>query len=558
MRAVKKPAKSQASTPASQHGAKPRVSHKRATDENLEVETEVVPKHKPLENRTRAPATPAATPIPEKGKRKTRTASRENETTSLNLQPSKKAKTATVTPSPLHLSEAASTNAEEQASQPAKPPAKAPTAAPILTTIVFGSGECGELGLGPTKKMTLVGRVNPFLDPHGEDKVQVVQIACGGMHVVILTADNKIITWGVNDDNALGRDTKWDSGRDTGSGDGDDDDDEDDLNPHESTPAQVPVNHFPSNTKFAQVAAGDSCSFVLTDTGLVYGWGTFRVGDMRFCFDRNGALVKTQDKPMLIPDLKGITQIVCGANHVLALDRSGTIWGWGSGEQNQLGRRPFGRYQNTLTPRRVEVCRGKARYIASGDYHSFAIDAKDNVWGWGLNSFGEAGDVKTAGGNFTVLPYPIRIPELCGRGITTMAGGAHHSAAVTADGECLVWGRLDGGQLGIRFSPQQLRDESHIRQDEHGRPRICLRPTAVPNLGRIKHVACGTDHTIFIDEKGHGYATGFGSSGQLGLGSEDDQAVPQRLRGKIMDERNLVWAGAGGQFSIVAHSSAHD
>jgi alpha-tubulin suppressor-like RCC1 family protein len=29
--------------------------------------------------------------------------------------------------------------------------------------------------------------------------------------------------------------------------------------------------------RFAQVAAGDSCSFALTDTGLVFGWGTFKV-----------------------------------------------------------------------------------------------------------------------------------------------------------------------------------------------------------------------------------------------------------------------------------------
>lgn len=273
---------------------------------------------------------------------------------------------------------------------------------------------------------------------------------------------------------------------------------------------------------------------------------------MRFCFDHNGALVKTQCQPVLIRNLKAIKQIVCGANHILALDTSGIVWGWGSGEQNQLGRRPFGRHQDTLTPRRVEVCRGKARYIASGDYHSFAIDAKDNVWGWGLNSFGEAGDVKTAGGNFAILPYPMKIPELCGKGITVMAGGAHHSAAVTADGECLVWGRLDGGQLGIQFSPEQLQDATLIRQDEYGKPRICLRPTAVRNLGRIVHVACGTDHTIFIDEKGRGYATGFGSSGQLGLGSEEDQPVPKRLRGKTVDGRTLVWAGAGGQFSIVA------
>ena len=96
------------------------------------------------------------------------------------------------------------------------------------------------------------------------------------MHAVALTADNKILTWGVNDNAALGRQTTWDGGlRDIGA----DADEEGELNPFESTPTEVPSEQFGPNTCFAQVAAGDSCTFVLTTTGDVYGWGTFRVGD---------------------------------------------------------------------------------------------------------------------------------------------------------------------------------------------------------------------------------------------------------------------------------------
>ncbi|KAM0254693.1 hypothetical protein ACHAQJ_006544 [Trichoderma viride] len=99
------------------------------------------------------------------------------------------------------------------------------------------------------------------------------------------------------------------------------------------------------------------------------------------------------------------------------------------------------------------------------------------------------------------------------------------------------------------LSPQQLQEEALIRQDEYGKPRICLRPTVVPNLDQIIHVACPT---IFINGKGRGYATGFGVSGQLGLGSEGDQFVSQGLRGKALDKRILVWADAGAQYSVVA------
>ncbi|KAM0428537.1 hypothetical protein ACHAPT_006897 [Fusarium lateritium] len=442
--------------------------------------------------------------------------------------------------------------------------AAASSAAPLnqppsqpLSAFVVGSGECGELGLGPQITETHHPLINPFLDPDdSSSKFKIVQLSCGGMHTVALTDDSNIVTWGVNDNYALGRVTKWDGGllKDVDVGSSDEDDAE--LNPYESMPTAVA---FPSNTRFTQVAAGDSCSFALTEDGLVWGWGAFRDGSGReqFGYDLDGNPIKRQEKPVLIRGLDNIIQITCGANHVLALDSTGKVWGWGSHEQNQLGRRLFGRHTEHLRPRLVEVCRGKAKYIASGEYHAFAIDHKDEVWAWGLNSFGEAGYADGAGGDSALLPYPMRIRELCGKGVTVIDGGAHHSAAVTTTGECLVWGRMDGGQLGIAFTTQQLQDEDVIRHDERNKPRICLRPTRVPSIGKVIHVACGTDHTVFINDAGKAYATGINSSGQLGLGSDDDDVdVAREVRSKDLKGRELSWAGAGGQFSVVAASKS--
>jgi regulator of chromosome condensation len=153
--------------------------------------------------------------------------------------------------------------------------------APTQKMVVFacGEGSAGELGMGPKKSVDVKRpRLNVLLDAKS---VGVVQIATGGMHCVALTHDNKILTWGVNDQRALGRNTDWDGGlrdMDAKSDCSDDSDDSDTgLNPNESTPAAIADDAFPAGTKFVQVAAGDSCSFALTDSGLVYGWGTFRV-----------------------------------------------------------------------------------------------------------------------------------------------------------------------------------------------------------------------------------------------------------------------------------------
>lgn len=146
---------------------------------------------------------------------------------------------------------------------------------------MFGSGDTGELGLGNVRrdgkkpKNVQRPRLNDLLSA---SKVGVVQIAVGGMHCVALTKDNKLYTWGVNDNGALGRDTSKDV-KEAGEAESDSDSEDDDigLNPKESTPAVIPSASFPEGTKFAQVVAGGSASFVLTTTGLVYGWGTFLV-----------------------------------------------------------------------------------------------------------------------------------------------------------------------------------------------------------------------------------------------------------------------------------------
>lgn len=147
-----------------------------------------------------------------------------------------------------------------------------------LNVFVCGEGSSGELGLGTARNVIDVKRprLNQLLSAA---QVGVVQVAVGGMHCVALTHDNKIFTWGVNDQGALGRDTAWEGGyRDMDdNSDSDSDDDDSGLSPREATPTAIPATAFPKGTVFVEVAATDSSSFALTDDGQVYGWGTFRV-----------------------------------------------------------------------------------------------------------------------------------------------------------------------------------------------------------------------------------------------------------------------------------------
>ena len=173
----------------------------------------------------------------------------------------------------------------------------------ILDMYVFGEGSAGELGLGAGIRRDVMDAMRPRLNQRlAATSVGIVQVAVGGMHCAALTHDNKIFTWGVNDAAALGRETDEglmvdiDGVQKVGK-DEDADSNSDSsidspqrnssgLNASEAEPRQVDRRHFPEGTSFAQLVAADSATFALTATGLVYGWGTFRVGFSR-SFRRN-------------------------------------------------------------------------------------------------------------------------------------------------------------------------------------------------------------------------------------------------------------------------------
>ncbi|EXJ90454.1 hypothetical protein A1O1_03556 [Capronia coronata CBS 617.96] len=424
-----------------------------------------------------------------------------------------------------------------------------------LNVYVFGEGSSGELGLGSAKGQTEVKRprYNPNLSP---DTVGVVSLSVGGMHTAALTHGNRILTWGVNDQGALGRDTTWDGGlRDLDDAGSDSDSDSDSgsetaVNPKESTPGEVDLAGVPEGAVFTQLACTDSATFALTSEGEVYGWGTFRSNEGIFGFDPSTLI---QLRPKLIKGLRNITKLAAGANHVLALQSNGIVYGWGSGQQNQLGRRILERRAaNSLIPMPIGLPK-KIAHIGAGAYNSFAVRENGDVYSWGLNNFGQTGIPKefdeTGASKSADVHHPIVIETLKGKGqVICIQGGAHHTVAVTDKGELLVWGRLDGNQLGLKVSDLPPDD---VVRDSAGHPRILTVPTQIPDINAV-HAAAGSDHCIAIDKNGKAYSWGFSTTYQTGQGTDEDIEVATLIDNTAVRDKKLVWAGAGGQFSVIA------
>lgn len=259
------------------------------------------------------------------------------------------------------------------------------------------------------------------------------------------------------------------------------------------------------------------------------------------------ATTRVQNTPALLPSLKKIKHIACGDNHALAMDIKGAVFAWGSGQQNQLGRRIVERTKlNGLHPREFGLPKN-ITHIGCGSFHSFAIHQSGKVYSWGLNSYGETGIPQGAGSDEAVVLHPEVVESLNGKDVIQLCGGSHHSLAVTRGGECLAWGRVDGFQSGLDVAKLP---EDAVVKDDRGNSRILSVPTAVPGI-RAKFVAAGADHSISIDQDGRAWSWGFSANYQTGQGTDDDIEVATMIDNTAVREKRLNWAGAGGQYSVL-------
>jgi regulator of chromosome condensation len=266
--------------------------------------------------------------------------------------------------------------------------------------------------------------------------------------------------------------------------------------------------------------------------------------------------VKVQGTPILIPTLKNVVSIAAGADYALALDKNGDVYGWGNGQQDQLGRRLIDRRRHeSLLPTRLALPRKKIASVFAATNHAFAIDKDEQVWAWGLNNFAQTGISTNVGEHGSTVTGPTKVAAFKGKGVKMLAGGSHHSLAVTNSGECLVWGRMDGDQMGIDLAQLPITDSTKVVIDERDKPRILLDPTAVPGIV-CDYVDAASDTNLAITKDGKAYSWGFNANYQCGQGHTDDVKVATLIDNTAVRDKKLIWAGAGGQYSMFAAYAA--
>ena len=159
--------------------------------------------------------------------------------------------------------------------------------------------------------------------------------------------------------------------------------------------------------------------------------------------------------------------------------------------------------------------------IISGKSHNIIRTEEGKIYSYGKGEFGSLGL-----GGCMFSPVPRLISKLDNKRIIAVSCGAHHSLALSEIGDLFSWGRGFEGQLGLlektesSSTPQFI---PHFFKYDHTKDVKMLRKKP------IHKIACGSYHSLAIDEDGALYSWGEARCGQTGTGRKIKEWKPVKL-----------------------------
>jgi len=176
-------------------------------------------------------------------------------------------------------------------------------------------------------------------------------------------------------------------------------------------------------------------------------------------------------------------------------------------------------------------------HIAAGGDFSLALRADQLVASFGNNSLGQLGSPSSIGQG--VVPT---ITDSNGQlmGAIAVAAGGGHSLVLLSDGSVSAWGENQNGQLGDNTTGSR------------GSPGLVQNSSNGALVGAIS-IAAGDKHSLAVVQGGQVYAWGYNMSGQLGLGSTQEQKSPTPIPN--FNSALTVTAGANHSLALLTNGT---
>ena len=152
--------------------------------------------------------------------------------------------------------------------------------------------------------------------------------------------------------------------------------------------------------------------------------------------------------PVAPPLMTRVRQVANGMSHALVLTETGLIFSLGLGSHGQLG---LGDLESRSSLSLIEGIAGiKIKMISCGGWHCLVVSESGDMYSWGWNRHSQLGHSPT----HSIVPDPTLIEEGVGEDqwVEYVSCGSRHSACITKENKCYVWGWNGYGQLAQSFS----------------------------------------------------------------------------------------------------------
>ena len=374
------------------------------------------------------------------------------------------------------------------------------------TAACWGDNGSGALGNGATTNSTVPVAVDRSGVLNGKT---LAQVSAGPYHTCTLATDDTAVCWGSNWYGQLG------NGANTAS----------------SVPMAVDRSGVLNGKILAQVSAGyyHTCALATDGTPACWGWnwsgqlgdGTSTDSAVPVAVDRSGVL-----------NGKTLAQVCAGASHTCTLASDGTAACWGDNGSGQLGNGANTASWVPVAVDRSGVLNGKTiAQISTGGSHTCALATDGTAACWGLNVYGQLGNVTNTD---STVPVAVDVSGvLNGKTLAQVSAGGSHTCALATDGTATCWGANWSGQLG------------------NGTYTASAVPVAVDRSGvlngkTIAQISTGGSHTCALATDGTAACWGYNGYGALGNGTNTDSWVPVAVdRSGVLNGKTLAQVSAG-------------
>lgn len=440
----------------------------------------------------------------------------------------------------------------------------------------WGENESGQLGDGTYTDRNAPVAVDLTALPAGR---KIVKIAAGAGHSAAIDDVGVVYSWGNNDSGELGDGTTI----------------------NKATPVSLSSSGALSGLAVSEISLGGSegwrgfegFSVAVLDTGVLVAWGRNDNGQLGDGTQANRSAPVLVDSSGVLTG-KSLTQLSSGGRFTVAIDSSGEVYSWGANNFGQLGDGTTTRRLSAVSLDASGALSGKKVVsVSAGDQFAVAMDETGSVYGWGLNSSGQLGVSST-----TVSYTPLAVDTsstLSGKNLTTIAAGHSTSLVLDDAGVIFGWGSDQFGQLAVgltvkirspilitsggSLTAKTIRKtafgyehtlfiasdgliyaagQNGYRQLGNGATAAASAPLATGPSGGVLEgktftaVAAGIYHSLALDSAGKVYSWGYNGQGQLGIGSTVS-SDPTLVAG-ILATKTIVAIAAGGYHSIALDS----